>query len=461
MSDIRLGFYPEDHAMAGKPLSYPGDGHLILVAPTRSGKGRDILTPALLSARRSCIIIDPKAQLAAITKRRRSQFGKVLVLNPFNILRERLGDQGGPQGGPARFNPMDTLNPADDAFTADCDNLAEGIVSPDPGGKDDRHFTDSARQLVSGVIMHLVSDPACPTEKKTLGFMREVVTRNIFRFAQIALESGTNAVKERLARFADPKAYEGREIPSILSVANTHSAFLGIEAIAQSVSGSDFQFRDLRSEEITVYLTLPTRYLGAAGKWFRLVVASALNALLQEPKDGEDVPVLAVLDEFAQLGELTIIKDAMALAAGYGLQLFPVLQDLNQLKTYGEHVWPTFLANSAVQMYFAPRENTTADYLSKMSGEKEVSVPSESLGEASGPGKTGGPGKSGASVSWKHEVVPEQRLHDVLRLPNNEFFLFRQGQLVIRTRAPYFDETRFPEFKGLYDPDPYYRPRKS
>jgi type IV secretion system protein VirD4 len=217
-------------------------------------------------------------------------------------------------------------------------------------------------------------------------------------------------------------------------------------------------------------LTLPTRYLSAANRWFSLVIASALNQLLQEPEPDENMPVLAILDEFYQLGKIDVLRDAMSLAAGYGLQIFPVLQDLNQLsENYGEHGYGTFLANSAAQLYFAPRENVTAKHLSELSGEKEVSVPSPSLGEPSQPDKTG------ISMSWSHQVVPEQRPHDAMRLPDDEFFLFRRGRLVIRDRRHYYcqpppevknwDSVKHPrgptcsEFHGLYDPDPYYRPR--
>jgi type IV secretion system protein VirD4 len=464
--EIRIGFYPEDYGrkenedpqLAGTPLIYPGDGHLILVAPTRSGKGADVLTPIALTYRGSMIIIDPKAQLAAITKRQRSQFGKVLVLNPFNILAQALGNQGGPSGTPARFNPMDMLDPESDAFEADCDTLAQGIVKEESG--DNAHFSDSARQLVSAAIMHLKT--YYPPPQQNLAFMRAKVTKDIFDFAASAMNTGTEAVKERLARFADPKAPESREIGSIISTANTQTAFLSIKAIARSVSGSDFQFRDLRQgpKPVTVYLSLPTRYLSATNKWFRLVVASALNALLQEPEPGEDTPVLAILDEFYQLGKMEILRDAMSLAAGYGLQLFPVLQDITQLQEhYGKEGYNTFLANSAAQLYFAPHENVTAKHLSDLSGEKEVVFPAHSQREAK-------EGETGISVSWSRQVVPEQRPHDALRLPPDKFFLFRRGELVIRDRRPYYCKTAgqhrrdnsCSEFHGMYDPDPYYRP---
>ena len=44
-------------------------------------------------------------------------------------------------------------------------------------------------------------------------------------------------------------------------------------------------------------------------------------------------PALFLLDEFAALGRLEAVERAMGLMAGYGLQLWPILQDMGQETT--------------------------------------------------------------------------------------------------------------------------------
>lgn len=438
---IRLGF-----KLDGSPLHYKGDGHLILTAPTRSGKTTDFLAALGLTFRGSLIVVDPKAQLAAITKRRREQFGPVKVLNPFQLFHSLLGDSDS-------FNPFTILKPGSLGFVADCDAIAEGFIVSDPKGENS-HFTDSARQLYSGGIMHLMTCPAFPDSKKNLAYLYDRISREPLSFATQAIETGTDLVKQRLNRFADPKTYEGREIPSIISVATRQTAFIGIEAIGKSLSGPSFDWRSLKKEPTTIYLTLPTEYVEPAGKWFRLIIASALKVLLREPEDDDTVPILAILDEFSTcIGQLSIMETAMSLAAGYGLQLLPVLQDLNQLKKHYPTSFESFLANSDVQIYCAPRDPTTAEYVSKLSGEKEVRVPSESLNDGGTPAKPSG----SVGISWGRTVVPELRLHDLFRLPRDKAVCFHAGEVLMFSRASYFDETRYPEFKGMYDRDPYYR----
>lgn len=49
-------------------------------------------------------------------------------------------------------------------------------------------------------------------------------------------------------------------------------------------------------------------------------------------RDVLKAPTLFLLDEFAVLGRLEAVERAMGLMAGYCLQLWPILQDMNQLK---------------------------------------------------------------------------------------------------------------------------------
>ena len=129
------------------------------MAPSGSGKGRDILIPALIEYEGSTVVIDPKGQLCAVCGPRLAERGKrVAVLNPFNILPGAIGAL--PHVG---FNPLAVLNPEADSFGADCDALAEAIVLHEGTGTD-THWTDSARQLVSGVMMELFVAPAANKE---------------------------------------------------------------------------------------------------------------------------------------------------------------------------------------------------------------------------------------------------------------------------------------------------------
>src|SRR5277367_6343097 len=72
----------------GRQIYYRKGGHILLVAPPRSGKATTILIPLMLQYQHgSMICIDPKGELAAVTGARRARMGqRVIIINPFKIL---------------------------------------------------------------------------------------------------------------------------------------------------------------------------------------------------------------------------------------------------------------------------------------------------------------------------------------------------------------------------------------
>jgi len=444
---IRLGYRVP--TKDGDPLTYKKDGHLITVAPTGTGKGRDVLVPALLEYEGSCIVIDPKGQLAAITRRQRERMKqRVIVLNPFNILPEYVG-------ATAQFNPLAALDPSLDSFGSDCDNIADAIIVHDAGGRDS-HWNESAHGLISALIGYLAANTR-NDKVKNLATVRQTLRKPSLleaaaQTAQLDQGGKDEMIAEALDGFRNmATAPNNAELSGIVSTARTQTRFLGTKAIAENVSGSDFRFRELKDRPTTVYLSLPTRYLATCSKWFRLVVASALDDLLRE--ETGRYPVLMIIDEFYQIGRLKVLQNAMSLARGYSLQLWVILQDLVQLQEHYDKSWETFLGNAGIRMFFAPRENTTANYVSQYCGKRTITTSSQSKSKSTNPGGSGSTTEGSSSNVAQTDVLLPQ---DVREIPDDQFLLFadRGSKAVIRGyRLPYMD---IPEFKGKYSLDPYH-----
>jgi type IV secretion system protein VirD4 len=78
-------------------------------------------------------------------------------------------------------------------------------------------------------------------------------------------------------------------------------------------------------------------------------------------------PVLFQLDEFAALGRLEPVKRA------FGLQLWPILQDMHQLwSTYGERAG-TIVSNAGQVQIFNVGDVETASWVSKSIGATTMS----------------------------------------------------------------------------------------
>ena len=370
---IRTGLSPEEN-----PLYYRGPGGLILVGPARSGKARDILTTAILDWPYSLVGADSKGELASLTDRRRQQFGDVHYLDPYRVLSEFL-----PCAKPSHYNPMSRLNPLAPDFVAHADKTGEGLIADE--GKDDihNHFTLGARGAVAGLQMGLALHHV--PEERNLSAVRSIITGafeglDVFSFAaKMMVESQHLALRKRLAKFCVRKPTESKSLADIIQTCDVQTQFLDDPAVAETLSASDFSFADLKKRVGTVYIVTPLTF-ASDSKYTRVVIASALSELLSTPRG---VPVLIILDEFCNLGKLSAVQAAMSMAAGLGVQLWPVIQDLDQLAGVYEN-WRTFLANAGVQIFLPPRDEKTSQYLSGLCGQgerrrlsKNISYPNE------------------------------------------------------------------------------------
>jgi type IV secretion system protein VirD4 len=155
---------------------------------------------------------------------------------------------------------------------------------------------------------------------------------------------------------------------SVVAVLQSHTHFLDSPRIRRSLARSDFRFEDLKTSKMTVYLVLPADRLEPFGRWLRLLVQQAITVNARNIEQKPEKPVLFLLDEMAALGRLTMIEQAFSLMAGFGMQLWGIVQDLSQLERIYDKGWETFIGNSGILQYFGSRDLKTAEYFSKLCG---------------------------------------------------------------------------------------------
>lgn len=422
----------------GRLLRYAGEAHLITLAPTRSGKGVGAVIPNLLDLDRSVLCIDPKGENARVTARRRRLFGPVYVLDPFEVSGQLS----------AAYNPLDAIDPTSPDIAEDAAGLADALVV-DPPGVSEPHWNEEAKALLAGLILHVVTaeEPYCCT----LSTLRELITLSPDQFrALLTRMQASPAAGGLVARAANRHlAKSDREASGVLSAAQRHTHFLDSPRMGRVMARSDFGFADLKRGTATVYLVLPPDRLDAYGRWLRLMVAQAVTAMARSPARPPS-PVLFLLDEFTALGRLEPVERAMGLMAGYGLQLWPILQDLHQLKsTYGERAG-TFLANAGVTQVFNVNDSDTAAWVSKGLGDATEVYETSSASTSSKAGDWLGAQRSTSAGTSTHLarralLTPDE----VRRLPADRAILFVAGEApVVARKVVYYAD---PEFRGLYD----------
>lgn len=66
------------------------------------------------------------------------------------------------------------------------------------------------------------------------------------------------------------------------------------------------------------------------------------------------------MDEFYAIGPLATLAKASGALAGYGLKLWPILQNLSQLRELYPKNWQTFFANAGAVQIFGVNDRETA-----------------------------------------------------------------------------------------------------
>lgn len=149
---------------------------------------------------------------------------------------------------------------------------------------------------------------------------------------------GTAAVGGLIARAANRHlGKEWREAAGVLSAAQRHIHFLDSPHMTAALGHSDFAFGDLKTCPATVFPRPPPDRLRSYARWLRLMVTQSLQDMARAPAR-PPTPVLCLLDEFTALGHLAPVKQAMNLVADYGVQLWPILQDIHHLRPERRHL---------------------------------------------------------------------------------------------------------------------------
>lgn len=422
-------------AGSGRLLHYDGPAHLLTIAATRSGKGVGTIIPNLLTANRSIICIDPKGENARVTGRQRAAFGPVHYLDPFGL-------SGQPT---ASYNPLALLDPDSLDLAEDAMTLADALVV-DLNEGSDPHWNEEAKALIAGIILHTVCH--ADLRRRNLGTVRDQLTLapDAFR-ALLGDMQASEAARGLVARAANRFVGKSdREAAGVLSSAQRHTHFLDSPRITAVTDTGDFRFADLKGQVATVFLILPPDRLDTYSRWLRLVIGQALTELARAP--GQPArPVLFLLDEFAALGRLQAVERAMGLMAGYGLQLWPVLQDIHQLRGHYAERAGTFLSNAGVLQAFGVNDYETGDMLSKTMGRTTIRY--ETIGNSE---RTGWMAPANNSASTSEQITARNLMdpNEIMNLDPALMLLMMTGKdPLILKKIRYFEER---EFAGMYDP---------
>ncbi|MFZ1743345.1 MAG: type IV secretory system conjugative DNA transfer family protein [Pontixanthobacter sp.] len=342
----------------GRFLTFGGSEHVIVEAPTRSGKGTGIVIPNLLTWQGSVVVLDVKRENYDASAGFRAHYGQdVYLFNPTDR-----------EGCTARYNPLAYINRDDpDDVIIELQKIATMLfVAPDHG---EAFWANGARTGFAGVGAWIAETS---DEPLTMGAIYRHLNQGDARgFFQKELNNPSVKLsvgcRTALADFA------GGSDNSFADVKKTITNILGLwlnPLVDAATAASDFDLRQLRKRPISIYLGVSPDELDRIAPLYNLLFQQLIDLNVRElPGETTPIPVLVILDEFARLGRASVIASAFSYVAGYGIRLLPVIQSRSQLRgVYGEHVADEIVANCGVEVAFTPKELRVANDLSERIG---------------------------------------------------------------------------------------------
>lgn len=412
-------FKPDGYLIGGK-TGKKDDLHLITIANNRGGKGRSAIIPNLIEWPHSALVIDPKGTNAAVTAARRGKGGgrvskylgqDVHIVDPFNIVTQN----------PACFNPLDVIDINSNTVMEDIGLIADALVTEDTG-MHGGHFTDNAKIIVSGVIAHLLTTYSNAT---LLDVQRALTLPDIDQerfFAEMEQNQGAARLPIMAAttlRDAGPN-----ERGSFFTTIKKNTRWIDSAAMKDTLQSSSFKMSDLKNGNTTIYVVLPPHLLNVHLRFMRMFVNLPIIEMSRGAKAKN--PVLYVLDEFFSLGTLLQLEQAAGLLASYNVKLWPIVQNIGQLKKNYPNNWETFFENAGIEQFFAISGAETLEYLKERLSKTAY----------------------GNVVTYLRET---SELAEEIGRDTNRQIILRSGRRPLLLRRTNYDAI-FP--KNMYSPDP-------
>lgn len=332
--------------------------HILLFAPTGSGKGVGFVIPNLLFWEQSVVCHDIKLENYELTSGYRQAKLKqdVYVWNPAD-----------PDGMSHCYNPLDWISPKPGQMVDDVQKICNLILP------EQEFWQNEARSLMLGVILYL-----CAVPEKTRSFGEVVRTMRsddvVYNLAVVLDTIGKRIHPVAYMNIAAFLQKADKERSGVISTLNSGLELWANPLIDTATASSDFDIQQMKKKLITVYVGVSPDNLKRLEPLLKVFYQQATDFLTRKmPGKDEPYGVLFMMDEFPSLGEMTQFQIGIAYFRGYRVKLFLIVQDTQQLKgIYEEAGMNSFLSNCYYRVTFAANNVETANLISQLVGNKTV-----------------------------------------------------------------------------------------
>jgi len=411
--------------------------HVMMVAPTRAGKGVGFVIPNLLSFAGSVVVLDVKGENFEKTSRLRALNGdEVYRFSPFDWA-----------NATHRYNPLSRIAKAPtfaQRFT-EVSILADLFLDKDNKTLDT--FSEAGKSIfVAACLLAIQRGTA------NLGEVNKIVAGGEYKNAQY--KTYADEAEEAILRelWTNAASASSRLLTSNIQALMT----AGLKqwdnpAVRSATQGSDFDFATFRKSPQSLYIAVSEDHIATLAPLLRLMFADLIASIrLNEPGPDEPWPVMMMIDEFQQMGAMPYLERAIHSLAGYGGRVAMIAQSLASLdRIYGPEGRESLENGAGLKLYITPRDQRTVKEVSAAVG----STTREAVTRMYGRNK----GILGAtSTSARLEERPllsetEARLMD----PDEVIILASPQHPIKAQRIKYYDDPFFKEMVARQEGKPF------
>ena len=330
--------------------------HILVVGPSRSGKGTGFVLPNGYLWRGSAVFFDPKREnFEALANHRRALGDKVFLFSP-----------GSPDTH--RYNPLDFVR-RDERMATDCLVVASFVIPE----KADDTWAGAGRLLLASLIGYVLASPLTAAAQHMRTVARLTTTgRDISTVLRAVVKTEHDHLPTWIAdSFNQYIALEPETRNSAVFNVNMAMSLWNNGLISAATETSDFDIRNLRRERMTIFIGCTLAELAIFRPLIRILFQQ-IHDLLMEKIPGADEPhqVLLMLDEFYHVGRMDSLISKITISAGYGFRMAIICQDIAQLdELYGKSTRITTVSGSQIKLFIQINDLDTSEFVSEMLGE--------------------------------------------------------------------------------------------
>ena len=359
----------------GKRRRSSGRASVVVIGPTRSGKTAGFAVPSLLEWHGPAIALSVKDDLYQATKLAREATGEIKVFDPRRSLRAVSG---------ARWSPVTRASTLAGAMRA-----ARGLAaaSPSDDASDGRFWAATAEDLLgpllyaanlarrdmSAVVKWVVTQDGVGGE--TAPHEVEII---LARHQRDGNEDATQALRQARStwRLSD------RTRDSVFLMARGAVRPWSDPEVADSSIRPDITVDWLLGGNNTLYVCAPAHMQTELLPVFVGIASEVIDGAYEAAQAAGGVlgrRLLVVIDEAANIAPLPDMPRYAATAAGHGIQLVSVWQDLAQIRTRYGAAASTVINNHLAKVVLAGiSDPDTLELVSRLLGEEEYAQVSRS-----------------------------------------------------------------------------------